>query len=392
MEQQPFYWEIKDVLTQFVSAMDGCIVNRYNENRSSRERVTVKYVYAPKLRLMMDIINQNSNMTLPVVAIDLKSIARDPSRVFNKNDSFVQNSSRSNQPSSITQFRTPVPVKLQVSVSILAGFQLDLEQIASNFIAYFNPYITLAYKVPSAVGPEYDLEVRSKATWDGTLAISTPDTQSHAEKFRRTGDTSFTIDTWIYPEAVDSTKPIYYIDSKFYAIGTSVIDPFSTLSGQNFTLSSYPSGAQHVDAFYLSGTPTISNAYYTTSGQTIALENDVNNKLTFNGYMQRYVLLYGHNFDKLDGVMLSANSSSLYGPRTSVSFEYMSALSGVPLSSYTVLNPNMLQVSIPYPTLISSDDTAYNLFDIVTYNKAGWDSTYHVSNNFQWGPTVYPPS
>lgn len=390
MEQQPFYWEIKDILTQFVSALDGCIVRRYNELREPKEQVSVRYEYAPKLRLMMDIINQNSNYTLPVVAIDLKSISRDPSRVFNKNDSFVQNSSRSNQPSSITQFRTPVPVKLQISVSILAGFQIDLEQIASNFIAYFNPYITLAYKVPSAVGPEYDLEVRSKATWDGTLAISTPDTLTHAEKFRRTGDTSFTLDTWIYPEAIDNTKPIYYIDTKFYAINTGIIDPFNTLSGQNFTLSSYPNSVQHVDCFNLSGIPTISNVYYTTAGQNIALVNDVNNILIFNGYMQRYVLLYGQNFDKLDGVMLSSVSSSLYGTLTSVSFEHMNTVSGVLLSSYTVLNANMLQIPIPYPTLIDPNDTTYNQFNIITYNKAGWDSTYHVSNNFQWGPTVYP--
>lgn len=373
MEQQPFYWEIKDILNQFVAAIDGCIVNRYDKARDSKEQVTVRYVFAPKLRLMMDIVSQNSNATLPVVAIDLKSVARDPNRVFNKNDSFVQNGNRSNSPSTVTQFRTPVPVKLDVSMSILAGFQLDLEQIASNFIAYFNPYITLAYKVPSNIGPQYDLEVRSKATWNGSLAISTPDTQSHAEKFKRTGDTSFTIDAWIYPEAIESTKPIYFIDTHFYATASRVFD-YNSLSAQQFFLSSYAPGSQHVDSFYLSGTPGITSIFYSTSGQNLPIESSI----TFSGATQRYLLLYGENFEKLEYVMLSASNSSVYPQISTLPSEYYGAVSGYPLSTYRVLNDNMLEVQLPY----SPGD---GLFNVIVYNAAGWTSSSQVNDiSFEW--------
>lgn len=373
MEQQPFYWEIKDILTQFVAAIDGCIVKRYDKNRNAQEQVEVRYVFAPKTRLMMDIVNQNSNFTLPVVAMDLKSVARDPNRVFNKNDSFVQNGNRSKTPSIVTQFRTPVPVKLEVAVSILAGFQLDLEQVASNFIAYFNPYITLAYKVPSAVGPDYDLEVRSKATWNGNLAISTPDTQSFSEKFKRTGDTSFTIDTWIYPEAIDHIKPIYFIDTHFYAVRDRIFD-YSSLSAQKFFLSSYAPGAQHFDSFYLSGTPDITSIFYSTSGQNLPVYNSI----TFSGETQRYVLLYGKNFDKLEYVMLSASNSSVYPQISSLSSQYYGPITGYPLSTYRILNDNMLEVQIPY----SPGD---GFFNIITYNAAGWSSSNQVDDiSFEW--------
>jgi hypothetical protein len=369
MEQQPFYWEIKDILTQFVAAIDGCVVGRYDKGRDAKEQVKVRYVFAPKLRLMMDIVNQNSNATLPVVAIDLKSVARDPNRVFNKNDSFVQNGNRSNSPSTVTQFRTPVPVKLEVSVGILAGFQLDLEQIASNFIAYFNPYITLAYKVPSNIGPQYDLEVRSKATWNGNLSISTPDVQTHAEKFKRTGDTSFTIDTWIYPEAIDNIKPIYFIDTHFYATKSSVFD-YNSLSAQQFFLSSYAPSTQHVDSFYLSGTPGISSIFYSTSGQNLLLESSI----TFSGPAQRYLLLYGENFSKLEYVMLSASNSSIYPQISTLPSEYYGAVTGYPLSTYRVLNDNMLEVQLPY----SPGD---GLFNVIVYNAAGWTSS---DISFEW--------
>lgn len=373
MEQQPFYWEIKDVLTQFVAAIDGSVVRRYNNNRESKERIAVRYVYGPKNRVLGDIVVENSNLTLPVVSIDLKSVSRDPNRVFNKNDSFYQNGNRSATPSIITRFRTPVPVKLDVSMMIAAGFQVDLEQIISNFVAYFNPYIALAYKVPSNIGPEYDLEVRSKATWSGTVSVTSPTDMTHLTKIKRTADTSFTIDAWIYPEAIDHQEPIYFIDTHFYAI-KSEFDNYYSLSGQDFTLSSYPAGAQHKDSFYLSGTPTISDIFFSLSGQNLPLDNSI----TFQGPQQRYLLLYGENFSKLESVMLSASNDSVYPQISTYPSEYYGDVVAYPLSTYRVLNDNMIEVQLPY-------SPGNGFFNVLTYNAAGWSSTYDVKNfSFEW--------
>ena len=42
----------------------------------------------------------------------------------------------------------PVPVNLEVSMSILARYMQDVDQIVSNFVPYNNPYIILSWKVP----------------------------------------------------------------------------------------------------------------------------------------------------------------------------------------------------------------------------------------------------
>lgn len=339
----------------------------------------MRYVFAPKERVMYDIVNRAQNITLPVVAVDVTNIQRDPSRVFNKQDSFHHNTTQNNTPGSITQYRTPVPVQISVSLSILAGYQLDLEQIASNFMAYFNPYVILATKVPTDLGPEYDLEVRTKATWDGSLGIQTPTNTTYADKFRRVGEASFVLDAWIYPEAVDDLKPIYFIDANFHAIDSDIATTSSYyfLSGEMFELSSYSSGAQHRDTISLSGTPTNTNIFFSSSGQNIALDTSI----IFQTPNERHILLYGHQYDFLDVVLLSSNNTSLYPASTSYESTYYGTVSGYPLSSYEVLNNNMLQITIP-------GTNEEGMFDIITYNQAGWSSTYEV-NEFSFERVAY---
>jgi hypothetical protein len=319
---------------------------------------------------MHDIVTKSQNATLPVVTIDLTNIRRTPDRVFNKQDSFYHNTSRQHTPALIAKYRTPVPVQLSVNLSILAGYQLDLEQIASNFIAYFNPYIILSTKVPTELGPDYDLEVRTKATWNDDLAISTPTELTHADKFRRVGETSFTIDTWIYPEAVDDAKPIYFIEANFHAVSGKILDTSSyyRLSSESFTLSTYPGSTQHVDTITLSGTPTITNVFLSTSGKFVPHYTSIQ-ALTGT---QRTFLLYGHQFDKLDYVLLSSNNETLMPGFTSLPSTYYGEVSGYMITSYEVLNKNMLQISTG--TSISGIGNV----NIITYNAAGWSTTYDV--------------
>ena len=57
MKNRAFHFEIKDLLTQFVAAFDDVVISRYNKNREARQNIEVRYVFAPKQRVMYDIIN-----------------------------------------------------------------------------------------------------------------------------------------------------------------------------------------------------------------------------------------------------------------------------------------------------------------------------------------------
>ena len=80
MKNRAFHFEIKDLLTQFVAAFDDAVISRYNKSRQRQNNIEVRYVFAPKQRVLYDILNKAQNLTLPVVAINLTGVSRDESR------------------------------------------------------------------------------------------------------------------------------------------------------------------------------------------------------------------------------------------------------------------------------------------------------------------------
>ena len=147
MKKYTYNFEIKDLLTQFVAAFDDTVIKRFNNQRSERQKIQVRYVFAPKQRVIYDIINKAQNITLPVVTIDLTSVSYDSSRAFNKVNkihTYLTEDKSVSMP-------MPTPINLTVNMSILGKYMQDVEQIITNFAPYTNPYIILAWKEPSTV-------------------------------------------------------------------------------------------------------------------------------------------------------------------------------------------------------------------------------------------------
>ena len=76
MKANPFHFEIKDLVTQFVAAFDDIVIGRYNRSRELQDRIQVKYVYMPKQRLLHDLINKTQMITLPGIAVSIGGISR----------------------------------------------------------------------------------------------------------------------------------------------------------------------------------------------------------------------------------------------------------------------------------------------------------------------------
>ena len=108
MKKSPYYFEIKDILTQFVTAFDDIVIKRYNIDRSIEDRISVRYVYSPKQRVLYDIINTGKTMTMPAVAVSIDGISRDSTRVFNKLDGFYYN--KNNKDSA--HLKSPIPINV----------------------------------------------------------------------------------------------------------------------------------------------------------------------------------------------------------------------------------------------------------------------------------------
>ena len=213
MKKEAFHFEIKDLLTQFIAAFDDVVIKRHNKKRQAKQEIEVRYVFAPKQRVMFDIINKAQNLTLPVVSVDLATISRDESRVFNKlNPSSIPTQSSAYSNDTFSQFLMPVPVNLEVNMSILARYMSDVDQIISNFVPYTNPYIILSWKVPDDFGADFVQEIRSEVLWSGDLSYNTPTETTYSDQFRITVDTAFTIKGWLFAEQQDTAPAIFEVN------------------------------------------------------------------------------------------------------------------------------------------------------------------------------------
>lgn len=263
MRNQTFHFEVKDILTQFIAAFDDIVIKRYDKDRNPVHDVHVRYVYSPKQRVIYDLVNKAQNITVPVVAISIGNISRDDSRVFNKIEGFYYSrglDDKTSQPTAIN-YRSPVPINIDVTMSILTKYQSDMDQILSNFIPYNNPYIILSWKVPEGLvkdGFSIPQEIRSEVLWNGNIALSYPTDINASEKYKVAGDTTFTIKSWLFPSAKGDAKTIYYIDSNFY--NSKRVTIYSDLSGDTFTYPVSTGLVSDQDIITVNGYPQITGA------------------------------------------------------------------------------------------------------------------------------------
>lgn len=253
MNSRPFYFEIKDTITQFIAAFDNIVISRFNKNREEEDQIAVRYLYAPKQRVMHDIINENKTITLPAVAVHVTGVSRDRERVFNKLDGFYYNDKQAGVSRHV---RSPVPVNINVSMSVIARYQTDMDQILSNFIPFANPYIIISWLVPKDFGLPADQEIRSEVLWDGNVALNYPVELVASAKARITADTTFVIKGWLFKHEADPVSNILHITSNLYA--EDIITEYDALPGRPPTSvielsGAIASGLFHTGNVFISG-------------------------------------------------------------------------------------------------------------------------------------------
>jgi len=367
MRDYTYNFEIKDLLTQFIAAFDDVVIKRYDKDRNAKEDVEVRYVLAPKQRVMYDIVNKAQNLTLPVVAVNVTGISRDTTRVFNKLDSIYNPLSETNN----SNIKMPVPINIEVSMSILARYMQDMDQILSNFIPYNNPYIILSWKEP-ATDSSNVIEIRSEVLWGGSINLTEPTDTTYSEKFRIVADTSFTIKGWLFKDQNNLSAPIYFANMNLIPVVKNLIIDIDNYNFNYSTLSANASSIPEVETVSISAIPTFTNLYYNLSGQGKLHEITTNFKIN-NNFINNF-FVYGNNFKHTTAVILSTNKT-LVGTLTSITSRYTGTTTGYIISalSYSILTDNIMTISLP-PLTGSSD------FNIIVNNDAGWGSSYDINN------------
>lgn len=266
MRKSPYFFEIKNLLIQFLAAFNNVVIKRFNAEREIGQTLQVRYVYAPKQRVIYDIVNYSQNITLPVVSINMTSFSRDESRVFNKSGGFYKPSSDLKDmkgKGQLTNFyRTPVPVNIGVEMNIMTKYQTDLDQIMSNFIPFCNPYIILSWKVPEEYNIPFIEEIRSEVLWNGTVNVEYPTDIDGSKKYIIVGKTGFTIKGWIFPSEETPIKNIFFIDAALSVVKGDLQDSsYFSLSSQVVEQSDCAT-YHNTEIVAISGTPKMDNVFF----------------------------------------------------------------------------------------------------------------------------------
>jgi hypothetical protein len=365
MYNKGFHFEIHDLLTQFVAAMDDVVISRYNKNREEQEQLKVRYVNAPVQRVLLDIINKSQNITVPVIAVNVSSIDRDENRVFNKIEGFYTPVTRGVDKMS-TRVPMPIPINLGVTVTILTNYQSDMDQILSNFVPYSNPYLVISWKIPLEFGLSELSEIRSEVLWSGSISVEQPIELQPTDKPRFQSTTNFTIKGWLFPAVPkDLNKTIYFIDSNFHLTNRFKLDYdlYPTLSGD----------LTEMDTISISAAPLLTNIYSLNRNNTYPIELVGNSTVKKTKDQNLSFNILGEMLQYTTCILISTNVTSMYETLTSFDFEYYPTVSGflIPSSYYTIMSENVIHLNLP-PLSAEGD------FNLVVVNPVGWKDTNSI--------------
>ncbi len=345
------------MLTQFVAAFDDIVIGRFNRDRVEKDKINVRYVYAPKQRVLYDLVNENKTLTLPVVSVNVNNISRDESRVFNKLDGFYYQANIGDEKVS-RHIKAPVPINITLSVSVLTRYQTDMDQILSNFVPFCNPYVIISWKVPEKFNLSVDQEIRSEVLWTGDVSMNYPTDLNSSQKARVTADTTFTIKGWLFKDTDNPSGNIFFIDSNFHnETKLEYYDNYESLSGNTYT---YPASSiidDRIESFELSGSPFITDIFY---NGVLLQEN-----LTIASNTSGSIILNGSGFTNTETVLFSTNTETSYTNITSVSnFSRQVAVSGQSIP-FTILNDNTI--------IFNSPPILKGVIRFIPLNKSGYD-------------------
>ena len=350
------------MLTQFVAAFDDIVIGRFNRNREEKDKINVRYVYAPKQRVLYDLVNENKTLTLPVVSVNVKSINRDENRVFNKLDGFYYQGNVGEDKVS-RHVKSPVPVNIGLSVAILTRYQTDMDQILSNFVPFCNPYVIISWKVPEKFSLSVDQEIRSEVLWNGDVSLNYPVETNGRQKARVTADTTFTIKGWLFKDTDNPSGNIFYIDSNFNTeTQLQYYDNYESLSGNSYTSPISTGLESRTDSFEVSGSPHITDIFY--NGVKLFDDLILSNNFTGN------VILNGYGFINTETVLFSSTDSSMYTSLTSLSATTRQpSISGESIP-FTIINDNTISFDLPQSLSAGAGSVRF-----IPYNLAGYAFT-----------------
>ena len=371
MNKYTFDFELQTCSTMFMNAFSDIMIKRFNVHKEARDQIKTRIVYAPKQRVLADLLDKDQNLQLPVISCYIGGIARDQGRVFNKLLGTFY--TPSNSTSSINE-KGPLPVDITYNVSIMTRYQQDMDQILSHLLPYINPYFTVSWRTPGRP----DFEIRSNIYWSGNVNITYPFDIAATQVARVVADLSFVFKGWMFQNSEDvgniltvnttlannmANVPIeYLLDSTINEMTTEaadqiitefvppkpkVIEPYYAQVGTFQQFNVWGTGFERITNVYLSGAPlssvsTLQNPF--SAAPTLSAD--------YPSFFAVKLLTSEWSFDRVNFmtfVMPSANAAGTVDLIVENPVSYGKLIGGVRLNEFNPFDPSSAQFSLYVP-------------------------------------------
>lgn len=355
--------EIQTLIEQFTSAFNDIVVKRFaKDSNTPQSQFKVNFVYAPKQRVVETLKKPApGGLTVPVVAINIASLQRDPNRIFNKNNGFNIDalSIAGEEREFVKGIRQPVPINIGVNMTIITKYQTDMDQIISNFVPYCDPYVVISWKLPVAYGKDY--EIRTEVLWSGSVNVQYPTDLGANQSFRITADTSFTIKGWLFKSTdyVETYKKIYVINSDYVPVNQNDIISDNLITD----LDQYETSSISISARPQIRYVTPTSLYFLSGSNTT----------------DKGIEIYGESFTNLTNIYLSADNPNIFTTPVSnfnpFSGTYMEqtypSFNAIPVSAFSY-DSGLIYFELPQlKTNLFPYDYPITL-DLIVQNEAGY--------------------
>ena len=233
MEVRSYNAELGLAHLQFKHVFSNIVIERTKRN-GEKSHIHVECVNGQRSRILKNWENaeKRAQMTLPLIAISRTGYARNAERLNNLHNEVKREISSKKR---IYDLMTPVPIDISYEVSIVAKYQEDIDQIASNFMLMFNNdgYLNLMH-------PKFEgLQLKNQIIMGDQVTEEHPEDIDGTQDDLFTDTFSFTFKTYLFggqqkatraPQQIISSYTSSFVSSYISCVSIADLSSMSDLS------------------------------------------------------------------------------------------------------------------------------------------------------------------
>ena len=192
MQIQSYNAELAIANLMFLRLFNNIIIQRTGKNNNTKD-IKVNCQLGQKSRIFKNWQNdeKRAKMKLPMIVINRTGYTRNAERLNN-----MHNEVKYEMTSKYRKYDllTPVPIDINYDVSIISKYPSDIDQIASNFMIFFNPdvYVTCMH-------PKYeDIKLNNQIIMQDSISEEHPDEIDGSTDDFITNTFQFTFKTYLF--------------------------------------------------------------------------------------------------------------------------------------------------------------------------------------------------